>query len=281
MDGCKGKVTLIPMAGLCNRMRAIASAQALCQTINATLHVVWIQDKGLASNFSTLFAPTTAFQITELPPRSHWWTKLRTLTLFESNYIPVQILRRRRFDVILEVLDTDYVNNASIVATWQGQNLLISSYAKFYTLDALSFDAFQPHPALATAINTFATHFDEHTVGVHIRRSDHRKSIQLSPTDRFIGILEKRIHQNSQFNFFLATDCPQTETSLLAKFGDRCHIRPKEFTRATATGMQSAVVDLYLLAKTNEVIGSYGSSFSHTAADLGGIPETTVTTTVS
>ena len=45
-----------------------------------------------------------------------------------------------------------------------------------------------------------------------------------------------------------------------------------ELQRNTLTGMQDAVVDLWCLAATSLVVGSYYSSFSDTATELGGQP---------
>ena len=38
--------------------------------------------------------------------------------------------------------------------------------------------------------------------------------------------------------------------------------------------MQAAVVDLFVLSKTRRLIGSYWSSFTDTAAELGNLPLT-------
>jgi hypothetical protein len=41
--------------------------------------------------------------------------------------------------------------------------------------------------------------------------------------------------------------------------------------------MQDAVVDLFALARTSRILGSYFSTFSETAASIGGIQWVTVT----
>jgi hypothetical protein len=77
--------------------------------------------------------------------------------------------------------------------------------------------------------------------------------------------------------FFLATDCPQTEAEIRAIFGARVITRPRVASRDTRGGMLDAVVDLFALARTSRILGSYYSTFSETAASLGRINWVTVT----
>ena len=46
--------------------------------------------------------------------------------------------------------------------------------------------------------------------------------------------------------------------------------RPKVFARDKASGVRDALVDLLLLSRCRLIIGSHWSSFSETAAELGG-----------
>ena len=50
-------LTLVPVGGLANRMRAIVSAAALTGETGHTLHVVWFKDAGLNCRFDELFCP--------------------------------------------------------------------------------------------------------------------------------------------------------------------------------------------------------------------------------
>lgn len=50
-----GKILLIPIGGLANRMRAVASAVALASEKNDDLMVLWQKDDGLNADFSDIF----------------------------------------------------------------------------------------------------------------------------------------------------------------------------------------------------------------------------------
>lgn len=50
------RLTLVPEGGLANRMKAIASAYALCRE-NCHLQIIWFKDKGLNAGFHDIFRP--------------------------------------------------------------------------------------------------------------------------------------------------------------------------------------------------------------------------------
>jgi len=75
----------------------------------------------------------------------------------------------------------------------------------------------------------------------------------------------------------VATDDPATEEALVARFGrDVIMTSPKRFGRDSVAAIQDAVVDLFGLAATREILASASSSFSETASVLGRIPLTIV-----
>ena len=55
MLGKKRGITLVPVGGLANRMRAIASAVELSRICNCGLNVYWFRDKGLNAHFRDVF----------------------------------------------------------------------------------------------------------------------------------------------------------------------------------------------------------------------------------
>ena len=61
------RLTLAPLGGLANRMRAILSASALAKHAALPLRIVWMRDKGLNARFDELFEPTSFFQVEEIP----------------------------------------------------------------------------------------------------------------------------------------------------------------------------------------------------------------------
>ena len=113
--------------------------------------------------------------------------------------------------------------------------------------------------------------FGENTIGVHIRRSDHKKSIASSPDAAFEFFMDQEIAANPKTDFFLATDSPDTKHHFVKKYGSRITTFYETASRLRSQGVRNAVVDLYLLSRTRKVFGSHQSSFSQAAAIIGGI----------
>jgi hypothetical protein len=72
-------ITLVPIGGLCNKMRAIASAYALACKLQVQLKVIWINNADLGANFADLFKPSAYFKVLDLTPRSSLRGKLQML----------------------------------------------------------------------------------------------------------------------------------------------------------------------------------------------------------
>jgi hypothetical protein len=131
------------------------------------------------------------------------------------------------------------------------------------------FRDFRPLPTLERRIAQIDFERCKH-VGVHIRRRDHEQSITHSPTSAFLRSIEGEIDRDPRIRFYLATDDPIEREELKKLFPGRFfHSAIRIGERDSISGMQDAVVDLFSLARCVRVIGSFGSSFSETAAAIG------------
>ena len=120
---------------------------------------------------------------------------------------------------------------------------------------------------------------DQHTVAVHIRRTDNTDAIAHSPLTLFIEYMQQEQQQNPQTLFFVATDDPQVLNGLQNQFGQAVLFHPKtSYSRSDPAAIQDALVDLYCLARCRKLLGSYWSSFTDTAGELFHIPVVIVKT---
>ncbi|KAA6326633.1 hypothetical protein EZS27_024282, partial [termite gut metagenome] len=102
-------------------------------------------------------------------------------------------------------------------------------------------------------------------------RADNVRSISKSPTELFISRMNDEIQRHPETLFYLATDSQEEKALLKSIFGKRVITLDKEISRRTPIGIENAVVDLFLLSKTNKIIGSFHSSYTEMAAELSGI----------
>lgn len=263
-----------PFGGLSNRIRMLNAALNLAADTSHELQILWNQNQYLNAAWETLFEP---------------WPE--TITNRQIQSVTTAPPQRRLGDIKAKLYqwykrhDFMRLTNTELAASpdcFQRQNFLransihIYSDQPFYgTTNRLN--RFQPIAELQSTINAITSKYNPHTYGVHIRRTDNAEAIRRSPTAAFIELIERIVDQHASAQFFIATDDANVLQNLTHRLGHRVLSQNQiERSRNAATGIQSAVVDLYCLAHTSTIIGSAWSSFSEIAAQIGLTPLHTV-----
>jgi hypothetical protein len=267
-----------PLAGLCNRMRVINSCIALQKrNLHAgKIQMIWEKDSLLNCDFLDLFQPIKNIEIIDrhkaltfflyyhhnhsLPFKSRIKKHFLKYTFQNYRYYNTDIISSLRFQ-------NKYWDNAK-------NNFVINSYSDFYNSPNTNFyGLFKPIEPLQKMIQNEIDKFQKPTTGVHIRRTDNIKSIEKSTTSLFINTITDLLEKDDNQLFYLSTDDLETENQLKEKFaGHIINQNNKDFKRDTKSGMESAVIDLYALSATKNLLGSYYSSFSDIAAKIKNIP---------
>lgn len=269
----KKNIILEPLGGLGNRMRVISSALWLKEHLNCKISVIWNEDEHLNANFYFLFQSISDIEIIQKlqiynylkhPSKYHG---LKKVFFHLTNILSGSPL----------IIDDNYIYNQIRIYNIDLLGIL-KKYQKVYFKtcehfgDAYKYiEVFEPTPQIKEKINSLCIRFSEHTIGIHIRRTDHTVSIENSPVDMFIHTMNSEISINPDISFFLSTDDENTESVLLDLFKDRIIINKKNFSRSTLSGIQDAIVDMYCLARTSKIYGSYWSSFNIAAGAIGKI----------
>ena len=256
-----------PRAGLCNRMRVVDGGRAFAKAIDHPLTVVWRLDQDLGASFGDLFEPLVGIASWyEFDCRTGAGRKAREGLVNEAradlsfDAPHVDALLRQKF-AFLSLKDVPILH--------------IEACSRFHNAEK-PFADFTPKPHLRERIAAITSHFND-TIGIHIRRNDSHASIEESPTEDFLVRMSHALEQAEGRTFFVATDDPREEGTLAAVFPRRVIRQPKRSCdRSRLEAIEDAVVDLYCLAATQKVFGSYFSSFSETAAALGAIPLETI-----
>lgn len=268
----QGTITLVPVGGLANRMKAIDAAYHLAKDCGSKLKVIWFKDKGLNCQFNQLFQHPTD----------------EILTIREANFSDLLLEDRpRKKNFFLPWLPEHLKYNACIYeqqatllfydhfdyAAWaRGRRVYLASCVYFYPQpDENLFKIFQPINELQQQIDERCANFNEHTIGIHIRRTDNVASIKQSPTELFIKQMNEIIDKCPDTNFYLATDSEEEKETLKQTFGKRIITSHHAAERHSLKGMQEALIELYMLSRTTKIIGSMQSSYSETAAQIGRI----------
>ncbi len=262
------RITVIPFGGLGNRLRVLNSAFCLSRDLGVDLELVWFVKPELNSELSDLFI-ATGFEYRPMP---RWKTAVLRPFLKHIFIINYESTYRRFLRLFYDKVYFDNDLNARSPAQLRSEiskyrRVVIATCYQFYDFE--NFDNFVVQPHLQQRIDALTARFDHYTMGVHIRRTDHAALIEASPVELFIDQMNRLLAENPATQFFLATDDAELKASLRSQFGSRLITQEIPLSRATAEGMQGAVVDIYALSRTKKIICTTRSSFAQMAALIG------------
>ena len=261
----KGTHMLIiqPVGGLCNRMRSINSARILAKRRKEKLLVIWFVNPELGCPFERIFMPTDEFRVINI--HSKW--NLRKMfyqlsAMAFGSFADNQTIRRYKGEGQLDETFEKSLKKLTYIATEE----------HFY--ECHDYAPFVPAAEIADKIRQKQAKLGPHAVGVHIRRTDNKPAIGKSSTDAFCKSMEEALSQDPQTMFYLATDDLSEEKLLREKFpGKIISNEERDLSRNSIAGIQDAMLDLFCLASTTKIIGSFFSSFTDIAADMHQIPK--------
>lgn len=278
------RLVLVPQGGLCNRLRAILSALSLIEggSISARLVVGWDANAECAARFDQLFEPIDSPHVSIGPRR---WTD-RPITRRNLHWPALvrSLLYRRQYANRPPAIETLSALLPPQGATEDTRAAVPAASAAVYVSTGHAFCDYpvdyvrrlRPQTHLQERIDSLSAGFDSHTIGIHIRRTDHVTAIAESPDTLFAEAIASAIDDDPDARFFLATDDASLKRRLADQFPGRITTQNCRGSRADLAGMEEAVVDLWTLARCSRIIGSFWSSYTDTAAEIGGIPLTII-----
>ena len=153
----------------------------------------------------------------------------------------------------------------------------MASFHPFFRYDKELFNnLFLPNGQIRKKINDRCSGFSDYTIGVHVRRTDNILSVNESPIELFYKYIDDELKNHNGMTIYLATDSENVKRDFRNRYGNLVITSDNEADRGSVEGIQDGIVDLYSLSETSRIYGSYGSSFSELAAEIGGIPLTIV-----
>jgi hypothetical protein len=269
------EMVFVPEGGLANRMRSVCSAMSLAHDIGSGLRIVWFRDWALNAAFREIFEP-----LQEVHEAGLWDTLTADRPRKRNMFIPA-VYQRLAFDSRMYggTVDECAAQHFDFAQWARGKRVYLTSFSSFYPFpDSDYARLFVPVQSVRDVVAQRVAQFAPYTVGVHIRRSDHDLAKRISPTSLFIEVLDAELEEHPDLGIYLATDSEEVKWELQARYGKRLMFSTAEADRDTADGIREATAELYTLAQTRKVYGSYRSSFSNMAAKLGGKALTIVKT---
>lgn len=149
----------------------------------------------------------------------------------------------------------------------------MASYTAFQTYQPAWINRlFVPVEAIRADVENRCRNFADRMIGVHIRRTDHTDAIRQSPIELFYQRLDKEIEGNDRTGIYLATDSEEVKRAMARRYAGRLQCSDRQADRNSPEGIRDGIADMYTLARTQKIYGSFQSSFSDMAAQIGSVP---------
>lgn len=242
-------VCLRPNSGLGNRIRVVLGGKSLAHLEGRDFYYVWPTGK--------LFEPRMS-DLWHFDSKQVSWTASRILAK-----------RFRYADGDLEWLDDDKRREM----LWQLRTvhaLKLPAQARPWTEE---FRTMRPVNAVASRVRAFyeAELAGSPYIGVQVRSHavSHQKTRDASPVEWYIERMLEIRQQYPGIKFFISSDVDSTTRRVMNQIGN-CSALYDKGPYNSLEGVRSAVVDLYLLASAQYIIGPYYSSFVELAEYLSG-----------
>lgn len=274
------KLTLVPNAGLCNRINSMLCGIYIHQYFNMPLDIYWENTKDCRAYFDDLFEPLrqTDIQVKRLDrfylkpssKRNLFLPSLLRKFVFSDSLVKTQGMI---FDTIMEKFDMQnaYVTSSNRFCLYGSRKTMtdngISQTSVWTDLNNVS-RYFVPKNDIQDKVNKITEKYSEHTIGVHIRRTDNILAIQNSPIENYTARMDNALQKDGNTKFYVASDDMNVKTFLKQRYSDCIIVDNNELKRNTLSGMKDAVAELWCLANCEAIYGSNHSTYSTMASRI-------------
>lgn len=255
------KLTVSAQGGLCNRLRVLLGALAISEQEKIPTKLVWRPDWQCDAYFDELFEPVDSrwLEIVEGNffdrPSSHKELYLPQILRLPFYGRQIKLYHPERHGDLVEIVKRNrrvYINTGYHIHNYTSEHIA----------------RLRPRSELQEQIEATVANFPENVIGVHVRRTDNQWSTAVSTDEAFV----EAMNRYPEAKFYVATDDEAVKWRLREAFKDRIFTRETDARRDNASSLGEAVVDLFCLSRTRRIIGSFWSSFTDMAAEIGGIP---------
>lgn len=265
-------LVLISHQGLCNRLKVLLSGLVVAETTHRAFTMHWTPTRTCAARFDQLFQ--NAWNIT--PERAAFADDALDFSLTPWDKFP-------------DLLASTKPNLKIQHFGWLLRPALYPHHAPYMAQCAKKFVELEPRVEIQERIESFQQQFFRaRMVGVHLRRGDFvtaRPNV-VNNLSGAMDALERFLAQAPNAGIFLCTDdgAPHASTRkptraegvaarFVERFGERVvSTTPRTLDRDKPEAIQDALVDLWLLRRTDYFVGTHASSFSEMASWGRAIP---------
>ena len=257
--------------GLCNRLRALASAAVIAEASGRQLVVVWRCDAhcgARAGDLLHLALPVIEDGATDL---------LRDRAARHYNYMEIEPGAKFGQPIRTDGPEDVYIRSAYVLVSPQADQRAETAFLRTLRPSGSVLDLVhaQPGPFDLTLHIRMATgpEFDHlpHESPANWPEGRHQELIewrQNSNVRHFMARLDALVAAGQATRVFAAADLPASYALLAERYGDRVRMLQRDLYDRSPRQMQYALADLILLTRAPLFMASTGSSFSDLAQRL-------------
>lgn len=265
-------IIIEPCAGLGNRLLGLGSAYAVAKKLNRELLVLWKREVGCNVKSGELF--DLPMQVIEISENGF---KKEPLAHLRSNQLKKKY--RKKASLFLECDDVERIKAEGgyekLFSVIEKESVIyIKSYGPICEIDASCYSFLKPSAEIERKGEKLLGQMDAHTVGVHVRRTDHTEAIANSPLALFAERMKAELEADSEAKFFVATDDETVKKELRELLPEVKLIFHESgiIDRNSREGLEDALIEMLALSRGRKILGSYNSTFSLLPSYIGNIP---------
>ena len=277
-----GSITLIPFGGVARRLRTIASAIDLfANGTDKPVEILWFTSDSFGTPSERLFTLSPKYVPEQITIREADWKDLLTNDAPQkSNLFVTAPFVFFRYDMYLSPrkvrqLATESKNFSGEmlkICTRRNEKVLMSTNQTFTKPDSKIYKYLVPTVEVTGVRNSRMSGWKENVVGVHLSRSGRENSYAESPTELFIGRMQKMIESDPTTTFFLATTDSNEMERLQTIFRDRVFAIHSISEPDSPESAIEGYGELLALSHTRMILTTPHSTFSEVASEMGRIP---------
>ncbi len=272
----KKKVIVSVQHGLGNRLRALASARLLAESIGRKFILAWVPDNHCEARYTDLFEPE--FKYIEKNPTNDP-KKYDIYNYMDSEFLNIPGVQNERNKRI----EYKTKNDILIYSAYT----LVHDYAN-YNKESQIIKNMKVRKELQDIIDNYDV---SDMIGVHVRMEggvgydnlsyelpnnwdkDGLEKLRYwrgkSHYNVFMKKMDSILKENPDQKFFLCTDRKENYEVFLKNYGDKITYVERDVYDRSKEQIQYALIDMVLLSKTKFILGSSWSTFTETAVRLG------------
>lgn len=263
--------------GLCNRLRALASASAIAEATDRRLMIIWRTDPHCEARIFDIFdypGPVIEEDNFAETCRARAGIVYNYMEVEEDSCFATPVLP----DAALHQHQDVYIRSAYLLnsphQSLAAQHRFLRSLTPARPVLDLIAGVHQPNDiALHIRVGTGKgyEHLEYENADGNWPEDRHREILEWrskSQPDRFMARMDALLAQKQADTFFLAADTPETYAILKDRYGARLSWLQRDLFDRSAAQLQYALADLILLSAARRLLASNWSSFSDMAQYL-------------